>query len=266
MGVRGLDRSSTMPLWSQLQADLRLRIQRGEFDAVFPGELALVSEYSVSRATVRQALGQLRADGIVSAERGRPPQVNAMVAAAPIEQPLGAVSTLFDAVENTGRVQASVVRALERTADGVVATRLGLEESTPLLYLERLRYADDEPLAWDRVWLPFEPAASLIGVDLTHTALYDELARCTELRVDSGRERIHADLADLNEARLLGIATGAPVLRMERAGCHQETPVEWRLTVARADRFSLTASFGPSDGYRLDHTAPSGSSRTSASA
>ena len=266
MGARGLDRSSAMPLWSQLQDDLRLRIQRGEFDAVFPGELALASEYAVSRATVRQALGQLRADGIVSADRGRPPQINPAAGAAPIEQPLGAPSTLFDAVENTGRTQASVVRALERTADGVVATRLGLEESTPLLYLERLRYADDEPLAWDRVWLPFEPAAPLIGVDLTHTALYDELASRTELSVDSGRERIHADLADPTEARLLDIAAGDPVLRMERAGCSHDRPVEWRLTVARADRFSLTASFGPGDGYRLGHTAPSGHSRSSAPA
>lgn len=254
MGAQALDRSSAMPLWSQLQDDLRSRIRHGEFDAVFPGELVLAAEYSVSRATVRQALGQLRADGVVTAERGRPPQIARADAAAAIEQPLGTVSTLFDAVENTGRVQASVVRALERTADGVVATRLGLEESTPLLYLERLRYADDEPLAWDRVWLPFGRAAPLIGVDLTHTALYDELAGRTDLRVDSGRERIRADRAVPTEARLLGIAAGDPVLRMDRTGsCHDE-PVEWRLTVARADRFTLNATFGPGDGYRLGHS------------
>ena len=252
MGAHELDRASAMPLWSQLQDDLRSRIQHGEFDAAFPGELVLAAEYSVSRATVRQALGQLRADGVVSAERGRPPQVT--TAAPAIEQPLGAVYTLFDAVESTGRVQASVVRALERTADGVVATRLGLEESTPLLYLERLRYADDEPLAWDRVWLPFERAAPLVGVDLTHTALYDELAARTDLRVDSGRERIRADLADATEARLLDLAPGDAVLRMDRTGCHHDQPVEWRLTVARADRFTLNATFGPGDGYRLGHT------------
>ncbi|MEJ2887714.1 GntR family transcriptional regulator [Actinomycetospora aeridis] len=239
-----LDRTDTAPLWSQLQDDLRDRIRRGEFTAAFPGELALVDEYAVSRNTVRQALAQLRADGVVTAERGRPPRVADPRGRPEITQPVGTATTLFDAVESTGRTQTSVVRALERTVDGVVATRLGLEESTPLLHLERLRYADDEPLAWDRAWLPFDAAAGLLGVDLTHTALYDELARHTGLRVDSGRERIRVALADPVRARLLGITAGDPVFRIERVGHQDGVPVEWRQTVVRGDRFSLTASFG----------------------
>jgi GntR family transcriptional regulator len=239
-----LDRAGGAPLWSQLQDDLRRRIRRGEFADTFPGEHALVDEYAVSRNTVRQALSQLRADGVVTAERGRPPRVADRRARPEITQPVGTASTLFDAVESTGRTQTSVVRALERAVDGVVATRLGLEESTPLLHLERLRFADDEPLAWDRVWLPFDAASGLLGVDLSHTALYDELARHTGMRVDSGRERIRVGLADPVRARLLGVTTGDPVFRIERVGHQDGVPVEWRQTVVRGDRFSLTAVFG----------------------
>lgn len=246
-----MDRTSPAPLWSQLQDDLLRRIARGEFDHAFPGELVLVDEYGLSRNTVRQALSQLRADGIVTGERGRPPRVADTRHRRVIEQPVGATSTLFDVVEAAGHTQTSVVRALERTADGVVASRLGLEESTPLLHLERLRHADDEPLAWDRVWLPFALAASLLDADLTHTALYHELARRTGLRIDSGRERIHAVAAAPAQARLLGIEPGAPVLRIERAGCQDGHPVEWRQTLVRGDRFSLTASFGQAEGWRL---------------
>lgn len=251
MGPEPLDRTSATPLWLQLQDELRRRIQRGEFDDAFPGELALVSGYGVSRNTVRQALAQLRADGVVTAGRGRPPRVADPRHRPGIEQQVGAVTSLFDVVEGTGRAQTSVVRALERTADGTVATRLGLEESTPLLHLERLRRADDEPLAWDRVWLPFAEAAPLLGADLTRTGLYRELSRRTDLRVDGGRERIHAGVAEPGEARLLGIAPGDAVLRIERAGCQDGRPVEWRRTVVRADRFSLSASFGQVDGWRL---------------
>lgn len=246
-----LDRAGTAPLWSQLQDDLRERIGRGEFARTFPGELALVEEYAVSRNTVRQALAQLRADGVVTAERGRPPRVADPPARPEITQPVGTPSTLFDAVESTGRVQTSVVRALERTVDGVVAARLGLEESTPLLHLERLRLADDEPLAWDRTWLPFADAGGLLGVDLTRTALYDELARHTGLHVDGGREHIRVAVADPVRARLLGIATGDPVFRIERVGHRDGVPVEWRQTVVRGDRFSLTASFGPRQSWQL---------------
>jgi GntR family transcriptional regulator len=238
-------------LWSQLQDDLLRRIHRGEFARAFPGELALVEEYAVSRNTVRQALAQLRADGLVTAERGRPPRVADGPARREISQPVGTGSTLFDVVEGTGRTQTSVVRALERTTDGTVATRLGLEESTPLLHLERLRHADDEPLAWDRVWLPFAAAAPLRDADLTHTALYDALVRHTGLRVDSGRERIHAELADPVRARLLGIAAGDAVFGIERTGYQDGRPVEWRRTVVRGDRFSLTAAFGPRQHWQL---------------
>ena len=92
-------------------------------------------------------------------------------------------------------VQRSVVRALDVRADGVVASRLGLEESTPLLRLDRLRLAGDEPLALDTVWLPAEIAEPLLEVDFTRTALYTELAARCGVRVTGGRERVRAVVA-----------------------------------------------------------------------
>ncbi len=169
---RQLDRSGG-PLWAALLADLRERLAAGEFDDAFPGELALVEQYGVSRHTVREALRHLRAEGTVTAARGRKPRL----APAEVEQQLGAMSSLFAAVEAAGLEQRSVVRALQVRADGVIATRMRLEESTPLVYLERLRLAGDEPLALDRVWLPAELASPLLDVDFTHTALYTELLR-----------------------------------------------------------------------------------------
>ena len=68
-----------------------------------------------------------------------------------------------------------MVRALDVRADGVIAPRLGLEESTPLVYLERLRLLDGEPLALDRVWLPASIGEPLLGVDFRRTGVYDEL-------------------------------------------------------------------------------------------
>src|SRR2546430_2153684 len=63
-GARRLDRGSPLPLWAQLRADLRRRLDAGAFDDEFPGELALVEEYGVSRHTVRSALSGLEADFI----------------------------------------------------------------------------------------------------------------------------------------------------------------------------------------------------------
>ncbi|MBO0818600.1 MAG: GntR family transcriptional regulator, partial [Actinobacteria bacterium] len=168
-----LERGGGTPLWAQLRADLHRRLAAGAFGQEFPGELALAGEYRVSRHTVRAALHQLRADGIVEAARGRRPRVAGQTA---IMQPLGALYSLFASVEAAGLRQTSIVRARDLIADDVIADRLGLAAGAPLFRLERLRLAGGEPLALDTVWLPGDLGAPLLAADFTHTALYDELA------------------------------------------------------------------------------------------
>lgn len=240
MATRPLDRTGARPLWRQLQDDLLARLDAGEFAERFPGELALVDDYGVSRHTVRQALRQLRAEGMVTAERGRQPRVGPEPE---IEQPLGVLYSLFASVEAAGLSQHSVVRALDLRADGVVAQRLGLDGSTPLLYLERLRLAGDEPLALDRVWLPAEIAEPLLEVDFTHTALYTELAERTGVRLDQGEETIRAVLPTPVERARLRCPPETAALSVHRLGRRRGVPLEWRHTLIRSDRFALTAEF-----------------------
>lgn len=250
--ARAIDRADATPLWHQLQQDLVRRLEAGEFVTSFPGELALVEDYRVSRHTVRQALRQLRVDGVIVAERGRAPRV----APPPeIEQPLGALYSLFGSVEASGLAQHSSVRALDIRADAVVATRLGLEGATRLLYLERVRHAGDEPLAVDRVWLPAVDAAALLDADFTRTSLYRELADRCGLRLDHGRESIHAMLPTRGERVLLRCPQDTAVFSINRLGHTKGRPVEWRHTIVRGDRFALTADFSAQAGYQL--TRPS---------
>lgn len=244
-----LDRTTGPPLWEQLLTDLRRRLDQDEFAAAFPGELALVAEYGVSRHTVREAVRRLREEGIVVAGRGRTPRLAEQTE---IEQPLGEIYSLFSAVEATGRVQRSVVHTLDVRADGVIAARLGLEESTPLVHLERLRLADAEPLAVDRVWLPESLAAPLLEVDFGRTGLYAEYAARCGVRVTGGSERIRAVVPGAAERRMLGIEAGVAAFAIDRLGCSGERRVEWRQTLVRADRFAVTARFSARDGYRVD--------------
>jgi GntR family transcriptional regulator len=243
-----LDRTSPLPLWAQLKADLLRRLDARVFDAEFPGEMALVADYGVSRQTVRAALRDLRADGLVLAERGRRPR---LADPAEITQPLGTVYSLFASVESAGLRQTSIIRRQDVTADGVVADRLGLEASTPLFRLERLRLAGDEPLALDTAWLPGDLAAPLLEADFTHTGLYRELAARTGLRLDGGREHIRGVVPTAAEQRLLGIPATTGALLISRVGCAAGRPVEWRQTLIRGDRFSLVAEFSARTGYRI---------------
>ncbi len=251
--ARPLDRQSPMPLWAQLLADLHRRLRAGAFADAFPGELALVAEYRVSRQTVRAALRELRTEGVVVAERGRRPRLAEPTA---ITQPLGALYSLFASVEAAGLRQTSIVRARDLRADGIIADRLGLEASTPLFRLERLRLADGEPLALDTVWLPADLGAPLLQADLSHTSLYDELAARTGVRLEGGREHIRAVVPTRAEQHHLQIPPTTGALAIGRLGYAAGRPVEWRHTLIRGDRFSLLAEFSPRIGYRLTLGGP----------
>lgn len=242
-----LQRGAAEPLWRQLRTDLIRRIDAHEFADEFPGEHQLAQAYQVSRQTVRLALRDLRTSGVISAERGRHPRVQH-----PITQPMGAVYSLFSSVRATGMSQRSVVIALDERRDAPAAAQLGLAATDPLIYLERQRLANDEPLAWDRVWLPAALARTLLEVDFTDTSVYLEMNRRLGRGPTGGREEIGCRNATAEQARLLGIGESEAVLSLRRLGCHHGQPVEYRETLVRGDQFSLLAQFSPGSGYFLD--------------
>lgn len=236
--ARLLDRSSPLPLWAQLEQDLRRRIADGEFARSFPGELELSADYRVSRNTVREAMRRLRTDGLVLAERGRRPQLNRE-----IRQPLGSPYSLYDSIVAAGLDQRSEVRARAVTTDPVAAKHLGLAPGQPLVHVERLRLADEEPLALDWIWLPLDVGEPLLDADLERQGFYDELARRTGIRVSGGSEELRAVVPGAAARRLLGLDRGMAAFAIERLGLAGQRPIEWRRTLVRGDRFSVVARF-----------------------
>ncbi len=233
-----LDRDSAVPLWAQLLDDLRDRVQRGDFEQRFPSELDLVAEYGVSRNTVRSVLARLREEGVVLSGRGRRPQLNPE-----IRQPLGAFYSLYESVEAAGLRQRSVVRRFETSTNGRVARRLALPETTPLVVLERLRFAGEEPLAIDQAYFPESLAGPILDVDLTTRSLYEVLAQRTGIRLTGGYEVLSAVVPTQAQQRDLAVNPRVALLAIERLGRVDDTPVEWRRTLVRADRFSVISDF-----------------------
>lgn len=238
-----------MPLWAQLEADLRRRLETGEFDERFPTDLELTEDYDVSRHTVREAIRHLNRDGLLRRERGRGTVLNR----AEFEQSLGALYSLFRSIEAAGVEQRSTVLTLEITTEPVAASQLHLDADAPLVYLERIRLADDDPLAVDRAWLPADLAEPLLDVDFTHTALYDELDRVVGVRPNEGWERITPIVPSPGDRRLLELGPDDAAFFLERLGTRDGRRIEWRSTVIRGDRYRFVAdwSTGTSTDLRL---------------
>jgi len=242
-----------MPLWAQLLADLRRRLAAGEFSSQFPTDLDLTAEYEVSRHTVRDAVRRLQEEGVISRERGR----GTFVTGPAIERSWGAgvVYSLFRSVESQGFEQRSNVIDLSETSDDEVAGRLALRAGAKLVRLERLRLVDGQPLAHDVVWLPATVARPLLGVDFTHTALYDELVARCGVRLSAGKEWVNAVVPDKRQRDLLGLGARQAVFSMERLSHVGDRPVEWRETTVRGDRYTFVAAWSQARGHGTT-TAP----------
>jgi GntR family transcriptional regulator len=241
--VTSLDSDDPTPLWAQLAGDLRRRLGSGDFDERFPTEAELVAEFGVSRATVREAIRRLRGEGLVDARRGS----GTFVVRRQLDAPILGTSGLAQAITAAGLVQASkVLRIEEGPAGEVVAWALGTESHEAVLWVERLRYADGQPLALDRSALGLDEGErrSFAGADLEQGSLYDLLEVRCGLRVTGGREWLRAVTCSQAERRLLKPGVGEGVFEVERIAYSGNRPVEWRRSLVRGRGYVLGASWG----------------------
>lgn len=236
-----IDRASPLPLWAQVLDDLRARLSAGRFAERFPTDGELVAHYGVSRQTVREAVRRLSDEGLLDRERGRGTRVRAF------QQIGGSLESLYEQVEAQGATQRSVVRVRDLVTAPRVAGRLGLATEAQLILIERLRLADEEPLALDRAWLPAELASGLLEADLTSTGIYRELAASSGLAVDRGSEQIKPVVPSAEDRRTLRLPRREAAFSIERLTWAGERAVEWRHSLVRGDRYTITLPLSRSD-------------------
>lgn len=239
-----MEPAATRPLWRTVLDDLERRIAEGEIVDRFPTDRELTEHYEVSRHTVREAVRRLRARGLVDRHRGRGSFLNE----ARLTQPMGSVYSLFEAVEAAGLSQRSEVLALEVARDAAAAGRLGLPADAELVRLERLRFADDAPLALDHVWLPADVGRPLLEVDFSRTALYTELRERAGVRITDADEELEPVLPDTDARELLQLDPDEALLRVRRLGRSGDRRIECRISLVRGQRFRYTNAWRDDQG------------------
>ena len=228
--------STAMPLYHQIKEDLLESIKGGRLT---PGdrvesEPELMDRYGVSRATVRQALGQLVAEGYLVIRRG----LGTYVAEPKIRQGLLGMYSFSREIERLGMRPGTHVQALGvEPAGPSVAAALGIPQGDPVVALRRLRSADDESMMLETSWLPVRRFPGLVDRDLEHARLYDVLADEYGVRPSRAREEFEPVLLSSDDARLLGKHTGDPALLLERVAFDAEgRPIEFCRSIVRGDR------------------------------
>ena len=142
--MKPLSRSSAGTLYHQLLGVLRGRIESGEIGVGdrLPSEADLVSDFGVSRTTARRALDELRREGLVRREPGR----GTFLASPRLRSNLAYLHSFTEEIERWGYTPgARLVSREEGVASEEVAARLEIGVGDEVLFVRRLRLADERP-------------------------------------------------------------------------------------------------------------------------
>lgn len=229
------------PLYLQLQQLIRQAIQSRVLvqDDAIPPERDLALEYGVSRITVRKAIDDLAQEGLLVRRRGAGTFV-----AARVEKSFSKLSSFSEDMITRGRQPSS--EWLSRSAGAVTpeeALSLGLSPGTPVYRFQRLRFADEIPMAVEYSTIV---GHCLPDVDAVKDSLYTalEASGCRPVRA---LQRLRAIHFPLDQSRRLGVDAGHAGLFIERRGFLADgDAVEFTQSYYRGDAYDVVAELNAS--------------------
>ena len=217
----------------QVREYVRGLIDDAEPGSPAPSERELVQRFGVARMTVRQALDALVAEGLLERVPGR----GTFVARTKIDVQIR-LSSYTEEMGRRGMVPTSrtLLARMESAGPGV-ARALEITEGDRVVHWQRIRLADGVPMCIEDAYLADNIVPGFLDGPLPES-LYVEFKR-RDLLPTWGEDSVDADLAKSDEAELLDIEPGSPVLRIARRAFAGNIAVEVSRSTYRADRYTL---------------------------
>ncbi|PSL46889.1 GntR family transcriptional regulator [Salsuginibacillus halophilus] len=223
-------------LYLQVKDVLIENIQQGDWEEneLIPTEQELIKTFDVSRTTIRQAINILVQEGMLEKRQGH----GTVVKPKKLIGSLGRLKGFAEEVVEKGKTPRSKLLRAEFKYDLYYEKdALNTGEDEPILLLERIRFADDTPVALERTCWPQEVGEVLMAHDLNE-ARYYELLEDANILLKNASEKIRAINATIDEADALGIRPGEALLEMTRLSFGMNgAPIEFTKTKYRSDQY-----------------------------
>ncbi|MCQ2009068.1 GntR family transcriptional regulator [Sporolactobacillus sp. STSJ-5] len=237
-----IDRKSPVPMYYQIEQYIEQLIENRNLKSgdQIPSEREFTDQFHVSRMTVRQAVMNLVHSGVLIRIKGKGTFVSDQNK---IEKSLLGLNGFSEDMISRGMKPGSIMLSFTRVCASVkVADHLALDEHDDVFEIKRTRLADDEPMAIETSYIPVKMVPNLTEEQVS-PSLYQYIERQCGLPFDHAIQSIEASVVTAEEAKVLDIPKGSPILLIERCsylknGC----PIELTKSLFRADRYKFMAT------------------------
>lgn len=238
----GIPEHGRIPRYYAVKVELLDVIAELGVGAALPTERELCERFDVSRAAVRQAVGELVLEGRLRTRQGS----GTFVAGPKLVQPLALVSYTEGLRQQGIEPGRSVITLERRPADSGLAAELKIEPGAEVVHIERVLLADSERVGLESTYLVSALFPTLLDVFDPAGSLYACLADQLGVVFAGGEDRLETVLATPREALLIGTNPALPMLLMHRVSWGPDgRPFERVRSLFRGDRLSFTSRLGP---------------------
>lgn len=238
MALYAVTRDTGEALYSQIARHLEQEVaQRYQAGERLPSEGELAIQFGVNRHTLRRAIDELIAAGMLERRHG----LGVFVLDVPLDYRIGSHTRFTENLAALGvQTEVRVLRKQRIPAIAAVARKLGIAERAPVAWLETLRSSDARPLCLISHFLPAARFPDLLDC-YDGGSLHQLLTTRFDCQVRRDESLVTAVMPQGDDARLLGAPQNRPVLRVKSVNIDQhEQPVEYAITRFRADRVQLS--------------------------
>ena len=202
-----------------------------------PSESELAERFGVNRHTLRRAVDELVADGMVERYHGK----GVFVLEPTINYVIGRATRFTETLESKGHTTASrVLRKQVIPARGGVASRLQIPEGEQVIFIETLREVEGKPFCVISHFIPLHLCPEILE-DYDGGSLHSFLKTHCGIELKRSESLISAILVEGDDASMLNMPRHAPALRVKSTNLDIKTnnPIEYAVTRFRGDATQL---------------------------
>lgn len=245
--MKAVNKDSPVPLYYQIYRNIKKKITDGELKSgeILPSEYEYCDIFNVSRLTIRKALEELYREGLIVRSRGR----GTFVSENKREEILTKLKGFTEELKSRGQRPSS--KTLEKSLVEPpieVIDKFGITEDTPVLFLKRLRLADDIPMAIESGYynISLDPRIlKIMNLDMENHSLYSFFKNDLELKMRYADETIEITHASEEDKKYLQISgSGESILRKRYSYLSDDRCLEYVISIYRGDKYKLKVRLG----------------------